>query len=155
MKRLIGVLAITGLIAGLLFSAACAPIYSPSAYQGGAAGMAVGATAGALLDSQNAWRGGIIGGALGAIIGASLGEISDQAAREAAMRQRQVAYQNMAGNTRVVVVPAPGYSGGYCQPAPPGCVHCPPVYQPRCRIVTQQVWRNGYLIKTIRRQICM
>jgi hypothetical protein len=155
MKRLIGVLALAGIVAGMVLAGACAPVYSPSAYQGGAAGMAVGATAGALLDSQNAWRGGIIGGAVGASIGATLGEISDQAARQAAMQQRQVVYRNMAGNTKVVVVPSPTYGSGYYQGTPPGCVHCPPVYRPRCRMVTQQVWRNGYLVQTIRRRICM
>lgn len=155
MRRVQRISAALALVLVLVMSSACMGLYSPSAYQGGAAGAAVGATAGALLDGQNAWRGGVIGGVLGAILGASLGEISDQAAREAAQRQQQVAYYNQASNTRVVVVPAPQQGpAAYYGYADPNCPSCGQGYQPPCRMVTQQVWRNGVLVQTIRRQIC-
>lgn len=156
MRRLTKIGGVVVVLAIILGAQACAPMYSQSAYEGGAAGMAVGATAGALLDRDNAWRGGIIGGTLGAIMGASLAEIGDQAARQAAAQQQQVAYQNMAGTTRVVVSPLPYYHAPTYYTGPDThCVHCERVYRAPCRYVTQEVWRNGELVRTIRRQVCM
>lgn len=44
--------------------------------QGAVIGGLTGATAGALLDNDNAWRGGLIGGFLGSFFGGSIGAIN-------------------------------------------------------------------------------
>ena len=44
--------------------------------QGAVVGGVTGAAAGALLDSDNAWRGGMIGGFLGSLFGGGIGAIN-------------------------------------------------------------------------------
>ena len=107
---------------------------SRTAVQSGAVGGAVGATAGALIDSDNRWRGGVIGGALGAVLGGALGEISSRASREAASRNQPVAYTNQAGTQRVEAVPG-GRRGN-------------------CQMVTEKYYERGKLVREVQREVC-
>ena len=116
----------------------CAP-YGPSTprtYEGAAVGAGVGAAAGALLDGGNRWRGGVIGGALGAIAGGALTEIGARASREAAYANQPVAYQNQAGNQRVVAHPVGTTPGG------------------NCRTIREEYYENGQLVKVRYPVVC-
>jgi len=135
--RLVSVLVIGLVIVGL---AACAvqqdPIVTtPRTYQGAGAGAAVGAGAGALIDSNNRWRGAVIGGALGAVLGGTLTEISSRAAREAATEGRPVAYQTENGWQRVEAHPQGRSTRG-------------------CRMVKEQVYQDGRLVREQTREVC-
>ncbi len=107
---------------------------SPTTQQAAAVGAATGATAGALIDSENRWRGGVIGGALGAVFSAGLAEISQRASRQAVQAQKPVAYTNQAGTRRVEVIPA-GRRG-------------------KCHWVTERYYQDGQLVKQVDRQVC-
>lgn len=78
-----------GLLTGL---SGCASVTSPYTYQGAAAGGALGAVTGALIDGNNRWRGAVIGGALGSAMGAATTEISARSARQAVSHHQPVYY---------------------------------------------------------------
>jgi hypothetical protein len=59
-------------VLGLLFLSLLSGCATQNGYQGAGLGALTGATAGALLDSSNAWRGALIGGGLGATLGGAL-----------------------------------------------------------------------------------
>jgi surface antigen len=105
-------------------------------YQGAAIGGAVGAGAGALLDKDNAWRGAAIGAALGGVLGGGVTEISTRAAREAARENRPVAYQSNDGFQRVEAYPLDQGS------------------RPGCRLVREQIYQDGKLVRDERREVC-
>lgn len=128
-KTLVSLLAVLSLLAGL---AGCAA--SPTTQQAATVGAATGATAGALIDSENRWRGGVIGGALGAVFSAGLAEISQRASHQAAQTQKPVAYTNQAGTRRVEAIPA-GRRGN-------------------CHWITERYYKNGQLVKQVDRQVC-
>jgi|GEM_PF-3570530 len=65
----------------------CASVSSPYTYQGAAAGGALGAVAGALIDGHNRWRGAVIGGALGSAMGAASSEVAARSARHASQQE--------------------------------------------------------------------
>ena len=129
-------LLVLALFAAALTLAGCAGQQGPSkeAYEGGGAGAAVGAAAGALLDDDNRWRGGVIGGALGAVLGGTLGQISHRAAQDAAKQNQPVHYQNQSGNRRVVAEP----SGS----------------QGNCQTIKEKYYEKGQLVKETERQVC-
>jgi len=127
------------LIAALAFTAlgcggANVPQPSNTAYKGGAVGAAVGATAGALLDSDNRWRGGAIGGALGAVLGGAMGEISNSAAQQAAYQNQPVAYTNQTGTQRVEAYPQQRRGN--------------------CHIVKEKFYEHGNLVRETEREVC-
>ncbi len=72
---------------------------TPRTRAGARIGGIVGAIGGAVIDDDNPWRGGVLGAIGGAIIGGVIGDIVDQAAREAANENAPVAFQrvNVAG----------------------------------------------------------
>jgi len=105
-------------------------------YQGAALGGAVGAGAGALIDRDNAWRGAAIGAALGGVLGGGVTEISTRAAREAARENRPVAYQSNDGFQRVEA-----------QPIGQGS-------RPGCRLVREQIYQEGKLVRDERIEVC-
>ena len=106
------------------------------AYQGAAIGGAVGAGAGALIDRDNAWRGAAIGAALGGVLGGGVTEISTRAAREAARENRPVAYQSNDGFQRVEAHPLGQGS------------------RPGCRLVREQIYQDGKLVRDERIEVC-
>ncbi|MGD8562115.1 MAG: glycine zipper 2TM domain-containing protein [Desulfarculaceae bacterium] len=127
-------LVIVSVLLAMVAVLGCASGPSSSGGQGAMAGIAVGGTAGALIDQDNRWRGGIIGGALGAVLGGLLGEISDRAAHEAAQAQKPVQYTSQSGRRQVVAKPA-GAKGD-------------------CKIVTERYYENGKLVRTVEREVC-
>ena len=131
MKLIVAVLCLA-MLATVLGCAGQGP--SRTAVKGGAVGGAVGATAGALIDNNNRWRGGVIGGALGAVLGGALGEISNQASREAASRNQPVAYTNQSGTQRVEAVPGPKRGN--------------------CQMVTEKYYERGKLVREVQREVC-
>jgi surface antigen len=106
------------------------------AYRGAAIGGAVGAGAGALIDKDNAWRGAAIGAALGGVLGGGVTEISTRAAREAARENRPVAYQSNDGFQRVEAHPLGQGSGT------------------GCRLVREQIYQDGKLVRDERIEVC-
>ncbi len=68
--------------------AGCSGI-SPYTYQGAGIGGALGAGAGALIDSHNRWRGAMIGGLMGGALGGAATEMGRRAAQD---RQYQSSY---------------------------------------------------------------
>ena len=106
-----------------------------ASYQGAAAGGAVGAAAGALLDKENRWRGAVVGGALGAVLGGTVTEIAQRAAREAAMANRPVEYRSEDGRQRV-----------YAEPI---------ASRGNCRIVRTNYYQDGKLVRTEEREVCL
>ncbi len=134
-EKLLWLLALLLMVTVSVLAPGCARGPSRPAYEGAAAGAAVGAAAGVLLDDENRWRGGVIGGALGAVLGGALGEISNRAAREAAARNRPVAYTNQAGTRRVEAYPAGRTPRG-------------------CRKVVEKHYLNGRLVKVVEREVC-
>lgn len=119
-------------VAFLAATFGCTPYHA----QGVTTGAAVGGIGGAILDHRNPWRGGIIGGALGAIMGATLADVSYQASREAAMRDRPVEYRTENGRGVYRADPL-GYND-----------------RTRCKKVKEQVWEDGRLIKDQVREVC-
>jgi len=105
-----------------------------ASYQGAAAGGAVGAAAGALLDKENRWRGAVIGGALGAVLGGTVTEIAQRAAREAAMANKPVEYVSEDKRQRV-----------YAEPV---------ATRGNCRIVKTNYYQDGKLVRTEEREVC-
>ncbi len=78
-----------GLLLGL---GGCANVSGPYAYQGAAAGGAIGAVAGALIDDHNRWRGAVIGSAIGGAMGAATSEIAARSARHSYNSNQPVYY---------------------------------------------------------------
>lgn len=109
---------------------------SERTYQGAAAGGAVGAAAGALIDKSNRWRGALIGGALGAALGGTVTEISTRAAREAAQTGKPVAYESTDGWQRVEATPV-AYNA-----------------QTKCHKIQEKVWQDGKLVKDEIKEVC-
>jgi hypothetical protein len=107
---------------------------SQAGSQGAAVGGAVGAAAGALLDKENRWRGAVIGGALGAVLGGTVTEISQRAAREAAMANKPVEYRSEDGRERV-----------YAEPL---------ASRGNCKIVKTSYYQDGRLVKVEEREVC-
>ncbi len=105
-----------------------------ASYQGAAAGGAVGAAAGALLDKENRWRGAVIGGALGAVLGGTVTEIAQRASREAAMANKPVEYVSEDKRQRV-----------YAEPV---------ATKGNCRIVKTTYYQDGKPVKTEEREVC-
>ena len=132
-------LAVTLMFSALsLFSCANVNPYPTSerTYQGAAAGGALGATAGLLIDRHNRWRGALIGGLIGAALGGTVTEISQRAAREAAEEGRPVVYQSNDGFQRVEASPV-----GYDE-------------QSNCHKVRERVWQDDKLVKDEVREVC-
>lgn len=71
---------VAGLLA-LALVAGCSGI-SPYTYQGAGIGGALGAGAGALIDSHNRWRGAMIGGLMGGALGGAATEMGRRAAQD-------------------------------------------------------------------------
>lgn len=117
----------------LMFALGCA---SQQGMQGAGIGGLVGGAAGALLDKKNPWRGGVIGAGLGAIFGGTIGEISAQAAREAAFRNQTVVYRDNGGRA-VEAIPQPRYSN-----------------RPRCRLVKCRTWEGERIVEENFREVC-
>ncbi len=115
------------LVALALLLGGCATVPGPSrsGYQSAAAGAAVGATAGALLDGGNRWKGGVIGGALGAVLGGALSAINSP-------------------GTNPGYAQAPASYAGYTQPPAPA----------RCHTVVEKHYRNGQLYSQTQREVC-
>ncbi|MFQ5914038.1 MAG: YMGG-like glycine zipper-containing protein [Nitrospinota bacterium] len=109
---------------------------SPRTQQGAAAGGALGAAAGALVDKHNRWRGAIVGGLLGAALGGTVTEISSRASREAAQTGRPVAYQSADGWQKVEAAPV-AYNA-----------------QTRCHKVRERTWQSGKLVKDEIKEVC-
>jgi hypothetical protein len=109
---------------------------SERTYQGAAAGGAIGAITGILLDKDNRWRGGAIGAAIGAALGGTVTEIAARASREAAQQNQQVTYASEDGSQQVVSTPA-GSSP-----------------RPGCKRVREQVYQDGVLIRDQMVDIC-
>ncbi len=107
---------------------------SPYPYQGAAAGGAIGAAAGALLDKHNRWRGALIGGALGAALGGTVTEIARRASYEAARSGQPVSYTSEDGWQRVEAEPLPSRGG--------------------CRTVRERIWQGGRVVQEQEREIC-
>lgn len=137
-RRIVSAGLVVGLITVTLGACAVQPepvVTTPRTYQGAAAGAAVGAGAGALIDKHNRWRGAVIGGALGALLGGTLTEISARAAREAAVQNQPVAYQSTDGWQRVEAWPQGTSPRG-------------------CRQVQERVYQNGQLVREQMREVC-
>ena len=111
-------------------------VTSQRTYQGGTAGGALGAAAGALIDENNRWRGAVIGGALGAALGATVTEISTRAAREAAQTGRPVTYQSNDGWQKVEATPV-AYNA-----------------RTKCHKVRERIWQDGQLVKDRVKEVC-
>ncbi len=105
-------------------------------YQGAAAGGALGAGAGALLDQKNRWRGALIGGLLGTAFGGSITEISSRAAQEAVQTKRPVSYQRIDGSQKIEATPV-GFNP-----------------HTRCHKVQEKVWEDGKLVKNEIKTVC-
>ncbi len=105
-------------------------------YQGAGAGGALGAIAGALIDSNNRWRGALIGGLLGAAIGGTVTEIASRAAREAAQTGKPVAYQSKDGWQKVEASPV-AYDA-----------------QRNCHKIREKIWEDGRLVKDETKEVC-
>lgn len=69
-----------------VLAAGCTSL-SPYTYTGAGVGGALGAGAGALIDSNNRWRGAMVGGLMGGALGGTATELGRRAAEEDA-RQR-------------------------------------------------------------------
>ena len=121
---------------GTLLSMLLAACTTTQTYQGAAAGGALGAAAGAIIDRHNRWRGALIGGLLGAALGGTVTEISARAAREAAQTGKPVAYESTDGWQRVEATPV-GYNA-----------------QTKCHKVRERVWQDGKLVKDEVREVC-
>lgn len=127
----------------------CAPanqsplITSPRTYEGAAAGAALGAVTGALIDKDKRWRGAVIGGALGALLGGTLTEISARAAREAAMQNQPVVYQSQDGWQKVEAVPVQTVTYDRGDQG-----------QTKCKKVRIRQWDRGHLVKEEIKEIC-
>nr|BAL57313.1 hypothetical conserved protein [uncultured Gammaproteobacteria bacterium] len=135
LKRVIAGLTLPAFVSLL---SACADMpygSSPYPYQGAAAGGAIGAAAGALLDKHNRWRGALIGGALGAALGGTVTEISRRASYEAARSGRPVSYESEDGWQRVEAEPLPSSRRG-------------------CRMVRERIWQGGKVVQEQEREIC-
>lgn len=65
----------------VLLATGCSGI-SPYTYQGAGIGGALGAGAGALIDSHNRWRGAMIGGLMGGALGGAATELGRRAAQD-------------------------------------------------------------------------
>ncbi len=129
MKKLF---ALTVVLALLVFSVGCTQHHT----RGSGLGAAIGGTAGALLDKDNAWRGGVIGAVLGAIAGASIVEISTQASRDAVRENRPVEYRTTDGR---------------------GVYRADPLdydAQTKCHKVQERVWEDDQLVKNQIKEIC-
>ena len=122
-----GVIFVSGILS-------CGQISSRRTYEGAAAGAAVGAVAGVLLDKENRWRGGVIGATLGAILGGTITEIAQRAAKEAALSNKPVEYTSLDGSERVVAEPVK--------------------YWGDCKIVKTKYYQNGKLVKVEKKEVC-
>ncbi|MBW2621901.1 MAG: glycine zipper 2TM domain-containing protein [Deltaproteobacteria bacterium] len=120
-------------IAGMGLLTSCA---TPAQRQGVGVGGALGALAGALIDSDNRWRGAVVGGAVGAALGGTVTEISAQASREAAESGKPVAYESADGWQRVEASPM-SYDA-----------------LTKCHKVREKVWQDGKLVKDEVREVC-
>ncbi|RMF91447.1 MAG: glycine zipper 2TM domain-containing protein [Nitrospinota bacterium] len=132
MKRVV-VWLVVGVFGTLLLSSC---VTTERTYQGAAAGGALGAGAGALIDKDNRWRGALIGGLLGAALGGTVTEISSRAAREAAQSGQPVAYQSVDGFQKVEATPV-GFNA-----------------QTNCHKVRERVWQDGKLVKDEIKEVC-
>jgi hypothetical protein len=106
------------------------------AFQGAGPKGANGDVARVLLDSQKSWRGGVIGGALGAVTISGVTEISTRASREAAREGKPVAYQSADGFQRIETHPIRQGS------------------HPNCRLVREQIYQEGNLVRDEVREVC-
>jgi len=118
---------------GIGLLASCA---TPAQRQGTGIGGALGAIAGALIDSDNRWRGAVIGGAVGAALGGTVTEISAQASREAAQTGKPVTYESTDGWQRVESRPV-SYDS-----------------LTKCHKVRERVWQDDKLVKDEVREVC-
>ncbi len=84
---------------------------TPYTYQGAAAGSALGAVAGALIDDHNRWRGALIGGAIGGVMGGATSEIAARSARQAT-NHGPGGYRPAGRGPGYGYSPS-GYAGGY------------------------------------------
>lgn len=132
MRKYVALAVATILLGSMLVSCAT----SERTYQGGAAGGAIGAAAGLLLDKNNRWRGALVGGAIGALLGGTVTEIASRASREAAQEGRPVTYQSEDGFHRVEATPESydSYS--------------------RCRKVREKVYQDGKLVRDQVKEVC-
>ena len=108
---------------------------SERTYQGAAAGGAIGAITGILLDKNNRWRGGAIGATIGAALGGTVTEVATRASREAAEQGHPATYESGGGSQQVVSTP---------RDAP--ATHC--------QRVCEQVYRDGGLVRDQLVDIC-
>ncbi len=137
MKRGVTLLVAVALIFSLFstsFLSSCAS--SQRTYEGAAAGAALGSVAGLLIDKKNRWRGAVVGGLLGGALGGTVTEISQRAAREAAVEGKPVVYQTTDGFQRVEATPV-AHSA-----------------QTNCTKVRERVWQEGQLVKDEVREVC-
>jgi len=131
MKKLIVSLLVVSIVA---FSSGCS---TTAALKGGIVGAVTGGVAGVLLAPRNPIAGGLIGAMVGGALGAKIGEISAQKAREAAMTNRPVEY--VSEDRRIVYLAEPvGYDR-----------------HSRCRKVKEKIWRDGKLMQTKIRTVCI
>ncbi len=116
------------------FLTSCAT--SQRTYEAGAIGAGLGALAGTLIDKKNRWRGGVLGALIGGVAAATVTEISQRAAREAAMQGRPVVYQSSDGFQRVEATPV-GYDANT-----------------KCHKVRERIWQEGKLVKDEVKEVC-
>ena len=89
-----------------------------------------------LVEKANTWRGGAIGASLGSPIEGKIKEISHQASREAAREERPTAYLSLDGFQRVETYPVgKGESKN-------------------CRLVREQIFQEGKLIRDEVKEVC-
>lgn len=89
-----------------------------------------------LIEKANTWRGGAIGAALGGPLEGKIKEISFQASQEAAREGKPMAYLSLDGFQRVETYPVgKGESKN-------------------CRLVREQIFQEGKLIRDEIKEVC-
>jgi hypothetical protein len=96
----------------------------------------VGINVAPLAEKANTWRGGSIGAALGSPMEGKVLEISIRASKEAAQEGKPVAYLSLDGFQRVEVYPVGKGSG------------------PNCRLVREQIFQEGKLVRDEVKEVC-
>lgn len=99
---------------------------------------AAGGLAGALINKKNPWRGAIIGAAISSVACATVTELSMQAAREAAAKNRPVAYRKKVDGNDYVVQANP-------------IEHNPAT---GCKKIKNYTWEDGVLLGEYEDEIC-